>query len=378
MTSLLSAKKRAEEFAAAVDARTEGTGQRPEVAELVDVVSALRSAETPSPRAEFSSSLREQLMAEAAETLATNAVLTLPTRRRGARERRLAAAASVFVLVGGSAGMAAAAQNALPGDALYPIKRGLERAEADLRTGDAAKGRELLDQAGQRLAEVESLLASSDTDPQLGDTVTAFTGQAQEGASLLMTAFEGDRDPADIESIRTFTTEALGRLQQVAASAPAEIQVDLTNAALALQRIDEAAAAACSTCSDLPALEMPSMFLTAADAGRALNAVKRFQLNNDHPLLVEPKVDGRPKGKGEEQVPALPEAPQAPETAEPEIGDPLGDLKVDGPKNSEELAEKTKEIVDGVVEDVKGVTKPILPDELDPVLDTILPTVPKD
>ena len=81
MTSLLGAKKRAEEFAAAADNGLAAAGQRPELAELVDVVSALRSVETPAPRAEFSAALRERLMAEAAETLATNAVLTLPTRR---------------------------------------------------------------------------------------------------------------------------------------------------------------------------------------------------------------------------------------------------------------------------------------------------------
>lgn len=375
MTSLLGAKKRAEEFAAAVDTGPAATGQRPELAELVDVVSALRGVESVAPRAGFSATLRERLVAEAAETLATNAVLTLPTRRRGARERRFAAAASVFVIVGGSAGMAAAAQNALPGDTLYPIKRGLERAETNLSSGDAAKGRQLLEQADQRLAEVESL-STSGTEAQLPDTVGSFTTQAQEGAALLMAAFEDNRDPADIESIRAFSSDALGRLQDVAAAAPATIQVELTNAALALQRIDEAAGAACSTCSDLPALEMPSMFLTAADAGRALDAVKEQELNNDHPLISEPKVALEPKTEIEVPAEDSPEAPSTPGTDEP--AEPLGDLKVDGPKNAEDVAKKTKEIVDGVVQGVKDVTDPILPDELDPLVDPLLGTVAPD
>ena len=38
MTSLLGAKKRAEEFAAVVDGGTDRSGLRPELAELVDVV----------------------------------------------------------------------------------------------------------------------------------------------------------------------------------------------------------------------------------------------------------------------------------------------------------------------------------------------------
>ena len=55
-----------------------------------------------------------------------------PVRTRGKRERRLVAVASAAVLLGGTAGMATAAQNALPGEALYPIKRGIEKAEAGL------------------------------------------------------------------------------------------------------------------------------------------------------------------------------------------------------------------------------------------------------
>lgn len=379
MTSLLSAKKRAEEFAAAVDSRSTTAGQRPEVAELVDVVSALRSVETPAPRAEFSASLRERLMAEAAETLATNAVLTLPTRRRGTRERRLAAAASVFVLVGGSAGMAAAAQNALPGDTLYPIKRGLERAEADLSRGDASKGRQLLEQADQRLGEVESL-STDGPEAQLPGTVEAFTSQAQEGAALLMASFEADRDPADIASIRAFAADSLARLQDVAASAPASAQVGLTEAALALQSIDEAASAACATCSDLPALEMPALFLTAADAGRALDAVGAQDLNNDHPLITEPQIALEPKVV-EDTAPEAPGTPVAPDSDPPGTdseSDPLGDLKVDGPKDVEDAAKKTKEVVDGLLKGVTDVTDPILPSELDPVLDPVLDPLTAD
>jgi hypothetical protein len=373
MTSLLGAKKRAEEFAAAADNGQAATGQRPELAELVDVVSALRSVETPAPRAEFSAALRERLMAEAADTLATNATLTLPIRRHGARERRLAAAASVFVLVGGSAGMAAAAQNAIPGDALYPIKRSLERAEAGLSSGSAAKGRHLLDQADQRLTEVESLSAGSDV-ARLPDTVDAFTAQAQEGASLLMSSFEADRDPADIDSIRSFAADALDRLQDVAATAPASVQVQLTDAAVTLQRIDEAATAACSTCSDLPALKMPSMFLTAVDAGRALGEVKARakELNNDHPLIAEPKVAFEPRVEDEAPAQELPEAPPQPDGG-PAPDNPLGGVKVDGPQNTEDAAKKTKEVVDGLLKGVKDVAEPILPSELDPVLDTVVP-----
>src|SRR5687768_3905821 len=104
MTSLLSAKKRAEEFAALVDGAAEPSSLRPELAELVGVVATLqresRAVEPVAPRPEFTASLRERLMAEAATSLPQDTILTVPPRRRGTRERRLALAASSLVLVG--------------------------------------------------------------------------------------------------------------------------------------------------------------------------------------------------------------------------------------------------------------------------------------
>ena len=159
MTTLFRARQRAEEFAARVDApaaplravRSEsGAGER-ETDRLVGVVTSLRrQAEAhggPVPRAAFTTELRERLMVEAAVALTPRqAALTLPPRTRSRTERRLVAAASAVVLLGGTAGMAAAAQHALPGEALYPIKRGIEKAEAGLATTSVGRGRDLLTQ----------------------------------------------------------------------------------------------------------------------------------------------------------------------------------------------------------------------------------------
>ena len=53
--------------------------------------------------------------------------------------------------------MAVASQTALPGDALYPLKRGIESAHAQLTFDRAARGRVLLDNASTRLDEVAEL-----------------------------------------------------------------------------------------------------------------------------------------------------------------------------------------------------------------------------
>lgn len=294
MTALFSTRRRAEEFAAALDGRRSGVTE--EVRELVGVATALRthdSLASARPRDEFARDLRARLMAEAAEVLVpSSASLTLPVRHRSPRERRLVAAASVVVVLGGTASMAAAAQQALPGEALYPIKRGIERAEAGLSVSSAGKGQDLLQQANDRLGEVEDLLATGSVTaaPQVPSTLEQFTSQAQEGSGLLMASFEETRDPQTIVAVREFTSHAVTMLQDLARSAPPEAQDELASAALALGDIDRKASELCASCaSDLPDLEVPGMFLAAAEVDRALTAVDgRFlELDNSHPFVVD-------------------------------------------------------------------------------------------
>ena len=191
MTALFSTRRRAEQFAAAVDGHVRDVP--PDLQPLVSVAVALRTQEQDSPavlRADFAADLRARLMAEAEHSLVPGAPLVLPVRERGPRERRMAVAASVAVLLGGSAGMAAAAQSALPGEALYPIKRGIEQAEAGLSVSTAGRGQDLLHQADGRLAEVEGLLAGSPTAaPQVPGTLEDFINQAQQGADLLLASY---------------------------------------------------------------------------------------------------------------------------------------------------------------------------------------------
>ena len=51
--------------------------------------------------------------------------------------------------------MAVAAQTALPGDSLYPVKRAIEDTRTGLASGDTAKGARLLANARGRLDEVD-------------------------------------------------------------------------------------------------------------------------------------------------------------------------------------------------------------------------------
>jgi len=307
MTALFSARRRADEFAAAVD----GSRAVPEeLRPLVSVATALREqeqVEAATPRPEFAAELRVRLMAEAERSLAPDAPLVLPQRQRGPRERRLVAAASVAVLLGGSAGMAAAAQGALPGEALYPIKRGIERAEAGLSVSTAGRGQDLLRQADGRLAEVEGLLDGSPTAaPQVPGTIQDFVDQAQEGAELMLASFEETSDPASVVAVREFAASSIALLQEIARTAPPEAQDELAAAAMALKDIDARAADLCASCGDdLPDLQVPGVFLAAAEVDRAFALVaEQRMLDNSHPVvadkrLVERLTDALPKLIGE-------------------------------------------------------------------------------
>ena len=327
MTTLFRSRQRADEFAALVDGTTPVRRvSTPDTERLVGVAQRLRaegSADDRSlPRDDFAADLRERLMAEAATVLTPqNAALALPPRTRGKRERRLVAAATAAVLLGGTAGMATAAQSALPGDALYPVKRGIEKAQAGLTVSSAARGRDLLHQADARLDEARGLIEQGSTGgaPQVPHTVASFTEQARQGADLLLASYRDSHDPQTVVAVREFAASGLASIEAMSGTAPAEAQPGLRDAARALQEIDAQATRLCTTCSDLPALRMPQVFLASAEVDRAMHRLQVDRLNNSHPVIV-PKQDVRrveAAPGGDPGAGTLPSVPKAPSTSDP-------------------------------------------------------------
>lgn len=293
MTPLFRTARRAEEFAGRVDGATARPSEDAVTERLVAITALLRAhgaADAAAvPRDVFAADLRERLMAEAVTVLTpASDGLALPVRTRGRRERRLVAVASVAVLLGGTAGMATAAQDALPGEALYPIKRGIEKAEVGLSMSSAGQGRDLLHQASDRLDEAQALVAADTTTgtPRVPDTIRSFTSQARQGADLLMSSYEDSRDPATVATLRDFAASALRQIEAMDSSVPPEARGDLRAAALALREVDARATRLCDTCSDLPALAIPRVFLASAEVDRAMRRVQAAQPDNSHPVVA--------------------------------------------------------------------------------------------
>ncbi len=267
MTSVIPARRRAEEFAALVDSGGDATGTRHD--NLVELVTALRGTPLVAPRPEFAAELRAALMAEAESALASvDTRLSLPAHPRSRRDRRFAIAAGTIALLGAGSSMAVAAQHALPGDALYPVKRVIEGAQSTLQVDEISKGEVLLANASGRLDELFELQSrnSAEGTAALPATLDDFSDQADAAADLLLAEYDrtGDRDA--VTELRTFTGESMDALVELGSQVPSSARSALENAARVLTQIDDRAAAACPECGGGIA-EVPQMFVRSFSDG---------------------------------------------------------------------------------------------------------------
>lgn len=275
MRSRLS-RRDADVFAAAVD------GHAPEAAdaaraerlhELVDVATLVReTCGRPTAQRDFVADLRSQLMAAAADELAGLDETPEPEAdeaRHGAPaqvrvRRRLTAAATAFVVVGGSFGIVAASAQSMPGEMLYPVKRATERVEIMLRSG-SAEGRAMLDNATTRLDEVAALAAEGkpDADNLIADTLTDFTDEANDGGDLLLDSYQNNGSQSDIAEVRKFTAASADRLEDLAVSIPSGAATEYADAARAITGLDSTAVNACPACSGQPPVNVNGDLLSA-------------------------------------------------------------------------------------------------------------------
>ncbi|MEV0266975.1 DUF5667 domain-containing protein [Streptomyces sp. NPDC050617] len=120
---------------------------------------------------------------------------------------------TVGVAAGAFGGVAAASNNALPGDSLYGLKRGMEDFKLGMADGDSDRGQIYLDQASTRMQEARRLLERGrlgDLDHEsVGEVRKALSGMhfdASEGHRLLHEAYERDGSLNPIRALSSFTT----------------------------------------------------------------------------------------------------------------------------------------------------------------------------
>ncbi|MER7588255.1 DUF5667 domain-containing protein [Micromonospora sp. NPDC127501] len=223
MDNTLFSRRRAERFAQLLD---EANGARRhhvrsrvdgQLAPLVAVGQRL-SVDPPAVEVDqdFRTGLRAMLLATAErEGLgSTPAAVSEPaaTTTRGrllpavtARRARARGAILVGVAAGAIAvsGISAASENAVPGDALYGMKRSTERAQLALASSDISRGQLFLDFARTRVGEAAKLRGDRIGYSAVLDDMDA---DSRQGVRLLTSAAVQRAEPGSLDTLNTFVS----------------------------------------------------------------------------------------------------------------------------------------------------------------------------
>jgi len=169
-------------------------------------------------------------------------------RHRHGRRIRLVASTAALVLLGGGIGSAAAAQQAMPGDTLYGMKRSIENVSTNVSVGDDSRGRRDLEHAMTRLSEVRSLAESGGDVGTINGTLDAFSAQSRKGVSRLVASYQQDGDEGSITAITTFITSARQALGELAPKLPPESLKSAVEALATIEQLAQHTTAACPKC----------------------------------------------------------------------------------------------------------------------------------
>jgi hypothetical protein len=150
-----------------------------------------------------------------------------PGDRPSLRKRvALVSGAALLALVAIAGGGALVARSALPGDALYAMKRASESTGTVFTFGDDALGHRHLDLAATRLGEIRQMVADGSPDAAL---VGAALGQFRDSATAGSVTLLGDGAPSSTElgDLRTWTTEQAAVMREMSPSLPAANRSDI-------------------------------------------------------------------------------------------------------------------------------------------------------
>ncbi|WP_030232074.1 DUF5667 domain-containing protein [Streptomyces sp. NRRL S-350] len=219
------------------------------MAELVGLTESLGALPGPALDREVRTVQRAQLMAAFEQAFAGGPGATVPRQRRhrairtaprGRWSRRFAIGGLVAGLaVGSLTGAAAASSNALPGDTLYGLKRGLEGLRLDFAGSDAERGELLLDNAATRLGEADALVGrtgpagglSPATVEQVRHALDDMHADALKGRELLRSVYRSNGSLDPMRALAGFAHDEDGRWSELQGKLPVQLtqQADLVN-----------------------------------------------------------------------------------------------------------------------------------------------------
>ncbi len=277
MIGSVSANRRALAFAEAVDEHDRGIGEAAadgeDEAQLLALADGLSSVPRPEMDPEVKTVQRAQLVAAMDTAVAEGTVGAgdgrVP-RQRGAHHGKGAhratglgpfgllrpksrlgkgiAAGGLSVGVAASAlgGVAAASTDALPGDTLYGLKRGMEDLRLDLAGDDADRGLVYLDHASTRLREARRLVENDragaldhEALAEIRRALSGVTHDASEGHRLLSAAYERNGRIGVMQSLSVFSQDHRSRWADLRERLPvqlADVEEEVTDVFTAIEQ----------------------------------------------------------------------------------------------------------------------------------------------
>ncbi|MGD1992788.1 MAG: DUF5667 domain-containing protein [Anaerolineae bacterium] len=223
--------ERTGDFEAVVDRYPD---QAEELRSLMEIALATERhyADVPVPPGDLAAG-RERMLAQAARERERVPPVPVPaTRRERGKKMRFAFATRLIgimlaVVVGLSAiggGAALAAEDSLPGDALYPIKLAVEDVRMGLASDPEAQVALALQLADERTEEIEALIAQGETVPE---SVTARMERHLYRAMRFAAQATDEMMPGLLEEIAIRTQTQTRTLVRVRANAPEQDQTRL-------------------------------------------------------------------------------------------------------------------------------------------------------
>ncbi|HEX9889627.1 MAG TPA: DUF5667 domain-containing protein [Nitriliruptorales bacterium] len=362
-----------EQFALLLDGELRPDEVDHRIAALLTLTEALDEHVTvPSPEFGFKAQLRTQLVAAAAAgeqasvwERARNALWMRTAQVRNSLRTALATGVAASMI--GTVGVAAAAQHALPGELLYPVKELTETVRIALAGDLAATGRLHLRFAEERLEEVDE--GADELAPQrLIDTFGEMDEHAITGAEDLLGWATRTGDEAVLDEIRSFTDRQRKGLHEVISRLPSAV-VPFAEASLeVLRRIDIEVDGEPEPC-DCPEPQEPSLgpidddpVVSAPGEAPARTPQRPCDCTpgTDAPPVREPVIgDEPPQDPDGDPSDGEPPAEDEPVDLVPELPGPLDDVG---------------NVIDDLFNDVLDESDPVMePLPLDPEQDVIDP-----
>ncbi len=210
-----------------LDDLLEQVSQDEELKALLIVAYQTRQAfQPPGPDADFvrNSELRllNQLRARRRENLRVKADLPRPWSRRLRAVPVLLSITLVLVMLFGAAGVVSASTASLPGDGLYPLKRGIEEARLALTFGAAGDAQLLSEYSDERLREIEALTASGRIE-DLDGAVEAYIATVDR-------LIENSQDTPSTKGLGENLDHQIETLQGIQARVPPQAQAAIQKA----------------------------------------------------------------------------------------------------------------------------------------------------